>query len=91
MKITENMVNEFNQSLNDMGCIFRLKAQPTTFGDNTSCDIVPASVKFIKSSIINPTDEFFEVLENYFAKQGIEKLTYNNTGTTFWSRSGFDN
>lgn len=44
---------------------------------------------FIHSCILNMTDKFYETLEKFFSKYEIE-LRYNNTGTTFWSKDGFD-
>lgn len=88
MKITEEMVKEFNQSLQVMNCSFRLVLRSGISGNN-NCDIVIANDMFIQSCILNLTDKFYETLENFFTKYGIE-LTYNNTGSTFWSKNGFD-
>ena len=88
MKITEEMVKEFNQSLQVMNCSFRLTLRSGINGNN-NYDIVIANDMFIQSCILNLTDKFYETLENFFAKYGIE-LSYNNTGLTFWSKNGFD-
>lgn len=88
MNITEEMVKEFNQSLKTMNCSFRLALRNGINGNN-NCDIVIANDMFIQSCILNLTDKFYETLENFFAKYGIE-LSYNNTGSTFWSKNGFD-
>jgi len=88
MKITKEMVDEFNQSLKIMNCSFRLALRAGINGNN-NCDIVIANDMFIHSCILNMTDKFYETLESFFAKYGIE-LSYNNTGSTFWSKNGFD-
>ena len=89
MKITEDMVTVFNQTLENLGCSFKLKYDDKTLGFcNPSCEIVPTSNMFIQSSIINVTDEFYNILDDFFAKRGIE-LTYNNTGSIFWSKDGW--
>lgn len=87
MKITEEMVKEFNQALETMNCSLRLKLRED-MGGNNNCDIVIANDMFVKSFILNLTDKFYETLENFFAKYRIE-LSYNNTGSTFWSKNGF--
>ena len=89
MKITQDMVTVFNQKLKEIDCSFKLKFEENGLATgNTTCQIVPANNKFISSSIINMTDEFYEFLEKFFAERGIE-LTYNNDGSIFWSKSGW--
>ena len=88
-RITEDMVIIFNQTLENLDCSFKLDFRKTSVPGNTSCEIVPANNRFIHSSIINLTDEFYETLENFFKKKGIE-LSYNNTGSIFWSKNGWD-
>ena len=89
MKITEDMVIVFNQTLENLGCSFKLQYDDKALGfGNPSCEIVPTSNMFIQSSIINVTDEFYNILDDFFAKRGIE-LTYNNTGSILWSKDGW--
>ena len=87
MKITEDMVTVFNQILENLSCCFKLKFEGGMCG-NGQCKIVPLNDMFIKSSIINLTEEFYKVLEDYFSKRGIE-LSYNNDGSIFWSKDGW--
>ena len=62
MKITNEMVDNFNNLITE--CSFKLK-----FNDecsNPNCEIVPKNNKYIDSSIINLTNEFYQILENYY-------------------------
>lgn len=88
MQITEDMVTIFNSMLENLNCSFRLCFEDEMSG-NAAYHIVPANDMFIHSSIINLTDEFYKVLEDFFYKRGIE-LTYNNTKSTFWSKNGWE-
>ena len=87
MKITVEMVHEFNRVLNSLGCSFCLEYDDRT--NNQECTIIPVSMLFIDSYIINCDKGFYQLLNDFFAKKGIE-LTYNNTANIFWSKSGFD-
>ena len=91
MKITQDMVTVFNQKLKEMECSFKIQLNKTgvRIYNNPSCEIVPANSKFIESSIINVTDEFYKFLEDFFKERGIV-LTYNNTGSVFWSKNEFE-
>lgn len=87
MQITEQMVNEFNSALKTIGCSFKLHIdleQLPGCGYNPQCKIVPESMMFLHSVIINPNQEFYNVLEKFFIEKGIT-LSYNNTKDTFWS------
>ena len=94
VKITENMVTDFNETLKNLNCIFRLKfnrEDESYLGYseyNPSCAIVPASKTFVSSAIINPTRDFYKILENFFKEREIE-ITYNNDGSIFWSKNGW--
>ena len=52
-------------------------------------EITLPSLKYIDSFIINPTNEFYDWLELWFKIKGIE-LSYNNTRSIIWSKSGWD-
>ena len=65
MKITEDMVTVFNQTLENLNCSFRLKYESGMCG-NGQCKITPSNEMFIQSSIINLTEDFYRVLENFF-------------------------
>ena len=88
MKITKEMVKEFNGALKALGCIFKLDLKSMTGDSNTQCEIVAFDNQFLESAIFNPTDEFYEILEKYFSNYEI-KLHYNNTKTIFWSIDGW--
>ena len=75
MKITNEMVDNFNNLITE--CSFKLK-----FNDefsNPTCEIVPKNNKYIDSSIINLTNEFYQILENFFKSFYSIELSYNNT------------
>jgi hypothetical protein len=90
MKITSEMVSDFNQTLSNLNCCFKIELRKSVVGDNTICDIVLANNKYIDSFIINPSKEFFKDLEGYFSHYYDIELAYDNTRTTFWSKSGWD-
>lgn len=59
MKITDNMVKEFNKLLSDFGCIFKLElAKDRNNSNNPIYQIVPTNNFFIESTIINPPRNF---------------------------------
>lgn len=89
VKITKDMILNFNNILESKGCCFRLKYTDGT-GGNPHGEIVPMSMKYIESAIINPSKDFYDDLIQFFKRKGIE-LSFNNTKTTFWSLYGFDN
>lgn len=83
MKITNEMVDNFNNLITE--CSFKLK-----FNDefsNPTCEIVPKNNKYIDSSIINLTNEFYQILENFFKSFYSIELSYNNTRSSFWSKN----
>lgn len=85
MKITNNMVNEFNKTLETLQCGFKLSLDVSC--SNPTCYITPLSDRFIDSFILNLSKDFFEILENFFINKGIT-LHYNNTRSCFWSVNG---
>lgn len=90
MRITKEMVRELNAELKKSGCAFKYEIVKEVLA-NTVIERVPMSKKYISSSIINCTDEFYAYLNAFFRKKGIEKLEYNNTGDRCWSADGFKN
>lgn len=89
MKISSDMVFLLNQTLESLNCCFRLEfVSDGKDKSNPKCKVVPSNDKFIHSSIINLTTEFYILLEEFFAKRGIE-LHYNNDRSTFWSKDGW--
>ena len=87
MKITNDMVNEFNKTLETLQCGFKLSLDVSC--NNPTCYITPLSDRFIDSFILNLSKDFFEILENFFIKKGIT-LHYNNTRSCFWSVNGWE-
>lgn len=83
-QITEDMLKQFNEEV--------LKIDPLELvmevGSAVGCvkiQLKPSA--FVESSIINPSERFYYLLNTYFEHvYGIE-LNFNNTGTVFWSKS----
>lgn len=91
MKITQEMVNEFNESLEMLQCSFRIKInyQYSDWEVNPTCSIIPSNDMYIDSTVFNMSKDFYTMLENFFETKGIKELAYNNTGSTFWARFGY--
>lgn len=78
--ITEEMVHELNEAFRTAGSIIRFKF----FDDEAkSCQIVPASSKYLDSCNLYLDAEGHDIVENYFRQHGV-KLHWNNTHTIFW-------
>lgn len=90
MKITREMVVELNKELANKHCSFRFNFQgENEYSCNTQMEITLPSLKYVNSFIINPNEEFYDWLELWFKLKGIE-LSYNNTRTIIWSKSGWN-
>lgn len=82
-QITEDMLTQFNEQV--------LKIHPIelVMEDGPAAGCVKIQLKhnpFIESSIINPSEYFYGLLNNYFELVYGIKLNFNNTGTVFWSK-----
>lgn len=88
MRITEEMTDELNEILKSMGCSFKFAYREDNL--NSQIDVAPMNGQFIDSAIINLTNECHSFIEHFFQGKGIEKLGYNSTRTTIWSRDGFE-
>ncbi|MCI9136435.1 MAG: hypothetical protein HFH48_02560 [Lachnospiraceae bacterium] len=88
MRITEEMTDELNALLASMGCSFKFAFREEML--NNKIDVVPMNSQFIDSCIINLTKECYSFIEHFFKGKGIEELSCNNTGSTIWSKRGFN-
>ena len=82
-QITEDMLKQFNEQV--------LKIHPIelVMEDGPAAGCVKIQLKhnpFIESSIINLSECFYDMLNNYFEQVYDIELNFNNTGTVFWSR-----
>lgn len=82
-QITEDMLTQFNEQV--------LKIHPIelVMEDGPAAGCVKIQLKhnpFIESSIINPSEYFYGLLNNYFEQVYEIELNFNNTGTVFWSK-----
>lgn len=84
------MVDELNAELAKRNCIFKYKIMPFVEHKNFRIERVPVNDEFLSNAIINCTKEFYDFLDDFFRKYGINKLSYNNTGSICWSASGWD-
>lgn len=82
MKIEQKMINELNQILHLMDCVFIVVP-----GTHNDCwEIALPSKMFVESFIISTTRDFDKLLCNFFKKFNIE-ITFNNTHNIFWAKS----
>lgn len=79
-KITQKMINEFSKIYLSLS---GLKIEQT---GTVGCWEVKIDNAFIKYANISLSDLFYQKLEEYFNEFDI-KLSYNNTGTIFWTKN----
>lgn len=83
-QITEDMLKQFNEQ------VLGIHPLELVMEDGPAAGCVKIQLKpdpFIGSSIINLSECFYDLLNNYFEQvYGIE-LNFNNSGTIFWSKS----
>lgn len=82
-QITEDMLKQFNESA------LKLHPLQLVMEDGPAVGCVKIQLKldpFIDSSIINPSEYFYDLLNNYFEQVYEIELNFNNTGTVFWSK-----
>jgi len=81
--ITDEMIIDFNDAMRIRGSSVILVKQEDW---SNSVEIRLPEDVYINHISIGLTDEFYELLESFLRHTwGIEKLSYNNTKTTFWS------
>lgn len=82
-QITEDMLKQFN------GQVLKIHPIELVIDRGSAVGCVKIQLKpnpFIESSIINPSEYFYEQLINYFEQVYEIELKFNNTGTIFWSK-----
>ena len=90
------MVNEINEMLRKENSILTLEWEYTESNKdlqeenrNILCNIRLVETKYIDTYIVNPTKEFYTMIENYFTEKGLTRINYNNTKSTFWNLDGY--
>jgi len=82
--ITNEMVIDFNDAMRIRGSsVILVKSE-----DRPNCvDIQLPDDIYIRHINIGLTDEFYDLLKAFFGhpRYGVKELSFNNTGTTFWS------
>lgn len=96
IKIEEDMVEEFNHKLEKLNTLIRLlyvsaeeDSSENHRSTNSKCVVVLSNPNMIESYFVTPKDEFYKLLEEFFAEKGIKNIHYNNTRSTFWAANGF--
>ena len=87
-KLTEGMIRHLNSALKDykVGFHYVLTKEPyTPTAHITVNDSQFSTVKWVDSSIVNCTNEFYKWLEKFFKENYNITLCYNNTKSTIWS------
>lgn len=80
--IRPEMITQFNEMLQDHESVLRI--YKSTWNDY-GYEINVMDDVFIKNnSLVYPNDDFYKLLGDFFKGYGVE-LSFNNTGTTFWS------
>lgn len=81
--ITDEMIIDFNDAMRIQGSsIILVKPE-----DRPNCiDIKLPEDRYVRHVSIGLTNEFYELLKAFFRHtRGVKELSFNNTGTTFWS------
>jgi len=81
--ITDEMIIDFNDAMRIHGSSIIL-VRPE---DRPNCiDIQLPEDVYVRHINIGLTDEFYGLLKAFFRHTwGVKELSFNNTGTTFWS------
>jgi phage antirepressor YoqD-like protein len=79
--ISEETTDKFNEILREQGSIIKL------YNRYNAIDIKLVEDDFLdmENQIIAPSKDFYDLLEKFFKKEGHKKISYNNTGSCFWS------
>ena len=81
--ITNEMIIDFNDAMCIRGSAIILVKQEDW---SNSIDIKLPEDIYVRCINIGLTDEFYDLLKSFFRHTyGICELSFNNTGTTFWS------
>ena len=83
-QITEDMLKQFNEQ------VLKMYPLELVMQDDPVIGCVRIQLKrnpFIESSIINLSECFYDLLNNYFEQVYEIELSFNNSGTIFWSKS----
>ena len=83
-QITEDMLTQFNEQ------VLNIYPLELVMEDGPAVGCVRIQLEhnpFIESSVINPSECFYDLLNNYFEQVYEIELSFNNTRTIFWSKS----
>lgn len=91
MKITETIVNEVNGALENMNSGIRFIFNESIYAPMMKLTIADRNEFIDNSTIVNPTDKFYEWLDAYMMIHYGITLDYNNTRNICWSNDYFFN
>ncbi|MET3505546.1 hypothetical protein [Halalkalibacter oceani] len=80
--ISKEMINEFNNLMEQSGSSIRL------IPNHSSVDIKLVKDRYLnmEDQIINPTTDFYDLLIQFFKNEKVD-IYFNNTGSCFWTES----
>lgn len=83
MKITKDMIVEFNEELAKKNCVFRYEFDDSELAIPCA-KMTLVNLNYVNSFIVNLSNEFFDWLVQWFEAKGI-KIMFNNDRSIFWS------
>lgn len=86
-KLTREMIKDLNGKLKEKGVGFRYEfSDETTYAPKAQIIVEDNGNGWVDNVIVNCTDAYYEWLKEWFStKYGII-ITFNNTGSIFWSK-----
>ncbi|MFD0673943.1 hypothetical protein [Cohnella sp. GCM10027633] len=90
MRITHDMLTDFNETLERAGSAMRILADKSLDGTfNVRLNEEPYIDEDNRRAF--PNDTFYAELEMFLKSHGIKKIHYNNTKLSFWQIGESDN
>lgn len=79
--MNEQQLKELNRFCHDLGCPFEYELRGC--GSGYVAQLTLPNKRYVDSFIINPSSEFFELLESWLANRNLH-VGYNNTKSILW-------
>ena len=85
-KLTRVMINDLNDKLKEKGVGFRYEfSDETTYSPKAQVTVEDNGNGWVDNVIVNCTDTYYEWLREWFSTKYNVIITFNNTGSIFWS------